>query len=82
MIASVAKTLCGNLPYHSPPEPFTTPTHNYYEALEDTAATHSYLEFGAAKHCTNIINTDEPDTTVKNGDVITHFLQTKVPLAK
>ena len=71
MVALVVKTLCGNLLQHSPLEPFTTPKHNYYEALENIVdAIHHYFESEAAKSCTNITKSDVPDVTVVNGGFI------------
>ena len=79
MAAPVIKTLYGNLPHHPPPKLFTTPTHNYYKAPEDTATTHHYLESEDAKYFTNIKKEDGPDITVTNGGVITPYLQVKPP---
>ena len=75
MAAPVVKTLCGNLPQHPSPEPFTTPTHNYYKAIGDTATTHHYLWSEATEYYTNITKADRPDITVSNGGVVIPSLQ-------
>ena len=67
---------------YPPPELFTTPTHNYYKVLGDTAATYHYLDPEDAKHCTNITKEDRQEVTVTNGGVITPSLQSKIPLHK
>ena len=82
MVAPVVKTLCDNLTQQLSPEPFATPTHNYYEGLGYTSITHHYIDPEAAQHCTDITKVKGLDATVANGGVITPSLQAKVPLAK
>ena len=74
MAAPVVKTLCDRLPQYPPPYLFATPTHNYYEEIGYTTATHQYIESEAAKSCTEITKEDGSDIAVKNGGVITASL--------
>ena len=82
MSAAVVKTLCGSISQNPPSEPFATPTHNYYKALGDKAATHRYLDSKADKHCNNITKADRPDVTLSKKGIITSSFQAKVSLAK
>ena len=69
-----------SLPYL--PTPLTTPTHNRYEALANTAATHTFLEDEATPFCTEISPAPGPEFQVTNGQSITPHIQATMPLAK